>query len=77
MPVYQVEYEYDKRDIGQMEKWAGKVKLPKSVTLLSGYSYAGSHAGFAIVSCDDHVELTELMKPYRHVMDFAIRPLKP
>jgi hypothetical protein len=77
MPFYQVEYQYDKSDIEQMEKWAGTLRLPEPIKMLGGYSYAGSHSGFVIVSCPDHAELTELMKPYRHVIDFTIRPLKP
>jgi hypothetical protein len=77
MPIYKVEYSYAKDALPQVMDWAGKIKLPSSVSVLSKYSYAAEHAGFVIVECADHAEIAELAKPYRHILNFRITPLNP
>ena len=77
MPLYQIEYSYAKEHLPQVMDWAGKIKLPSSVIVQGKYSFAAEHAGFVIVECRDHAELAELAKPYRHILDFKIRPLNP
>lgn len=77
MPLYKIEYSYAQQHLPQVKDWAGKIKLPPSIAVHGKYSYAAEHGGFVVVECKDHAELAELAKPYRHVLDFKIRPLNP
>ena len=77
MPTYKVEYSYHKKDVKQVEEWRGQIEFPSSIKVLCRYAYAAAHAGFVVVSTRDHEEIHKFSKPYRHIVDFVIQPLKP